>query len=301
MCMEDFDIGNTALGRKTGTPEHYDPSLLFRIPRSENRVRYGLSDSELPFVGVDTWNCYELSFLLDNGLPVSRMLKIIYSCKSSYLIESKSVKLYLNSFNMDSFGATIESACSRVLTLLKSDLEKILETEVTVAMFDCDSDEMIPFKDMRGKMLTEMIPQRVLLTAKFEHFNETPELLHGVETAFTHDYDFRCDVLRSNCRVTNQPDWGDLFVRISTKYELDLLSVVRYLVSFRKENHFHEEVVEMIYKRLWDKFQPSELMVAAMYTRRGGVDINPLRASHKHLIDRAFVSTTSRLEKTMRQ
>lgn len=299
--MTDFDINASILGRIATNPEHYEPSLLFRIPRSENRTRYKIESDALPFVGVDTWNCYEMSFLLSNGLPVTRLLKFFYSCQSEYLIESKSLKLYLNSFNMDAFGDKIEVACDKVKQRIKADLEKVLETEVTVCLLDCDSDELIPFKDMRGKMLTEMIPERNLLDARFEHFTESPELLVGIETSFTHDYDFRCDLLRSNCRVTNQPDWGDLFVRISTKYELDLLSLVKYLVSFRKENHFHEEVVEMIYKRLWDKFHPSELLVAAMYTRRGGIDINPLRASHKHLVDRAFVSTTSRMEKTMRQ
>jgi 7-cyano-7-deazaguanine reductase len=107
--------------------------------------------------------------------------------------------------------------------------------------------------------------------------------------------------LRSNCRVTNQPDWGDLFVEMTTLHEIELSSVMEYLVSFRKENHFHEEVVEMIYKRFLDAFEPSKLMVAAMYTRRGGIDINPIRASHIELIDEVFVSESCRVAKTLRQ
>ena len=154
---------------------------------------------------------------------------------------------------------------------------------------------------MKNKQLTDLVPSEVFETLEFSHYLETPELLKGNLTKEIHEYNFRSDLLRSNCRVTNQPDWGDLFVRISTKYEIDLSSVVSYLVSFRKENHFHEEVVEMIYKRLKDIFNPEKLVIAAMYTRRGGIDINPIRASHAELVDAAFLSTTSRLAKTLRQ
>ena len=126
-------------------------------------------------------------------------------------------------------------------------------------------------------------------------------MLEGCKTGELQKYAFRTDLLRSNCRVTNQPDWGDLFLYMETPYKIDLLSVIKYLVSFRKENHFHEEVVEMIYKRFYDMFEPKKLLVAAMYTRRGGIDINPLRASHSDLIDPAFSSDTYLLAKTLRQ
>ena len=116
-----------------------------------------------------------------------------------------------------------------------------------------------------------------------------------------HKYKFTTDLLHSNCRVTHQPDWGDLFVLVETNYEIDLASVLTYLVSFRKENHFHEEVVEMIYKRFQDAFCTEKMMVAAMYTRRGGIDINPIRVSHADLIDKAFLSVTHCLAKTFRQ
>src|ERR1035437_8756257 len=108
--MNPFNIHDTALGKAVSTPDKYDASLLFRIPRSENRVHYNIEDTNLPFVGFDVWNCYEVSFLTDNGLPVSRVLKLIYAADSTYLVESKSLKLYLNSFNMDSFGNTVVKA-----------------------------------------------------------------------------------------------------------------------------------------------------------------------------------------------
>ena len=299
--MENFNINDTALGKSSSTPEKYDASLLFRIPRAENRIRYQIQDDALPFVGVDVWNCYELSFLTDNGLPVSRMMKMIYSCASEFLVESKSLKLYLNSFNMERFGATVHEAEQKVLALIKRDLEQLLAVDVEVAFFAASSPEAVPFVDMADNDLVALIPEDELMKMNFEHFLEAPTLLKGFKSPFLHHYNFRTDLLRSNCRVTNQPDWGDLFVHISSYYEIDLCSVVAYLVSFRKENHFHEEVVEMIFQRFFDFFQPNELMVAAMYTRRGGIDINPLRATDKQLIDKAFLSSKMRLAKTLRQ
>lgn len=296
-----FDLNETALGKNSSTPEKYDASLLFRIPRSENRVRYGIENANLPFTGVDVWNCYEVSFLTANGLPVSRMMKLIYSCESEYLVESKSLKLYLNSFNMERFGKTVQESENRVCELVKADLSALLETPVDAVLFTDMSPELIPFPDLKDKQLTNLISDEILENLEFFHYLETPELLKGSPSDDIHEYLFRSDLLRSNCRVTNQPDWGDLFVRISTKHEIDLSSIVAYLVSFRKENHFHEEVVEMIYKRLLDIFKPGKLMVAAMYTRRGGIDINPIRASHVSLLDDAFLSKTHMLAKTLRQ
>ena len=299
--MIDFEIKDSSLGKKSDTPEKYEASLLFRIPRSENRVRYGIENHDLPFSGVDVWNCYEVSFLTANGLPVSRMMKLIYSCKSEFLIESKSLKLYLNSFNMERFGKTVKESEKTVLEIIQRDLSLLLETEVSVLFFSDNSEELIPFPDLKNNQLLDLITPERLETMEFAHFLETPELLKGNQTNQNHEYTFRTDLLRSNCRVTNQPDWGDLFVRISGNYEIDLSSVLGYLVSFRRENHFHEEVVEMIYKRFSDIFKPEKLLVAAMYTRRGGIDINPIRVSHKELIDEAFLSTTKRLGKTLRQ
>ena len=299
--MIDFELNESSLGKKSATPEKYDASLLFRIPRSENRLRYGIEDDKLPFVGVDVWNCYEVSFLTANGLPVSRMMKLIYSCESEYLVESKSLKLYLNSFNMERFAKVISEAEKCVLETIQRDLSALLETKVTAILFDDRSEEQIAFSDLKNSRLVDLIMPEKLESMEFAHFLETPALLKGNLTDQIYEYAFRTDLLRSNCRVTNQPDWGDLFVRISTHFEIDLSSVVAYLVSFRKENHFHEEVVEMIYKRLNDIFNPEKLMVAAMYTRRGGIDINPVRVSHSELIDEAFLSTTRRLGKTMRQ
>lgn len=296
-----FEIEDTLLGKQASYPERYDASLLFRIPRSENRLRYGIEDADLPFVGVDVLNCYEVSFLTDNGLPVSRMLKLIYAAESKYLVESKSLKLYLNSFNMERLGESMGQAELKISELIQQDLSQLLETEVSVSLFSQRTSEMIPFDEMRNNALIDLIPEDTLQLQKFDNYTETPSLLKAKMTHHVHKYQFTTDLLRSNCRVTHQPDWGDLFVMMETNYEIDLASVLTYLVSFRKENHFHEEVVEMIYKRFQDAFCPEKMMVAAMYTRRGGIDINPIRVSHADLIDKAFLSVTHCLAKTFRQ
>ena len=297
----DFNLKDSLLGKQSSTPETYDASLLFRIPRSENRLRYAIEDEHLPFVGFDVWNCYELSFLTDNGLPVSRVLKLVYPASSQFLVESKSLKLYLNAFNMDRFGKTVAIAESRVADLIHTDLSRLLETDVQVSLFGSGSTVGQPFQAFDGSDLCSQIPETVQESIAFTRFVESPDLLRSRVTDGMQSYVFRTDLLRSNCRVTNQPDWGDLFVSMTAQRDVDLSSVLEYLVSFRKENHFHEEVVEMIYKRFWDIFAPESLMVAAMYTRRGGIDINPIRASHPGLIDKILVDGGLMTAKTWRQ
>jgi len=299
--MKQFDIHDTALGKSVSMPDKYDPSLLFRIPRSENRIQYGIEETQLPFVGFDVWNCYEVSFLTENGLPVSRVMKLVYAADSVYLVESKSLKLYLNSFNMDHFGNTIAKAEERVGVTISNDLSILLETQVYVSLFDSRCEIRQPFPEFQSKDLGHIVPLKVQETIPFTRFNETPQLLRSIFSNTIHTYQFRTDMLRSNCRVTNQPDWGDLFVQMTTKHDIELSSVMEYLVSFRKENHFHEEVVEMIYKRFWDIFNPSTLMIAAMYTRRGGIDINPMRASHPDLLDQTLISSKLMVAKNIRQ
>jgi len=299
--MSDFNLKDSILGREASTPESYDASLLFRIPRAENRVHYDIDDANLPFVGFDVWNCYEVSFLTNNGLPVSRVLKLMYPAQSDFLVESKSLKLYLNSFNMDRFGKTVAEAEKRVAEMIRKDLNRLLETEVTVVLFNDESKAKQPFPAFYSVSLTDLIPKEIQESIQFSRFKESPELLRSKPVDALRHYAFHTDLLRSNCRVTNQPDWGDLFVEMSVHKEIDLSSLLEYLVSFRRENHFHEEVVEMIYKRFYDIFEPETLMVAAMYTRRGGIDINPIRASHARLLDEAFLSSEFRLGKTLRQ
>lgn len=296
-----FNIQDSVLGKKTPLSDSYDPKLLFRVPRAENRERYNIEEKKLPFVGVDVWNCYEVSFLTNNGLPVSRIMKLIYPANSKYLVESKSLKLYLNSLNFEHLGETIDECVEKAKDLIKSDLETLLETDVEIELFNWTTKPKTPFSSTDYVDLVTSAPIKELSKLVFGHFTESPDLLLGKKNGSIHHYALRTDILRSNCRVTDQPDWGDLFLRMETEYQLDLCALVAYLVSFRKENHFHEEVTEMIYKRLSDAFSPRKLMVASMYTRRGGIDINPIRASHTDWLDEVFMNKSIPLAKTWRQ
>lgn len=294
------DLNDSFLGKKVPIVENYDPSLLFKIPRSINREKYNISSENLPFVGADVWNCYEVSFLTNNGLPISRVMKLIYSANSTYLVESKSLKLYLNSFNMEKFGETIEESEEMATERIKNDLSNLIGEEVTVALFSAKDKAVKPFSKFYSYDLLQLIPPEISAKIHFEHFVENPNLLRSNLTETTQEYIFYSDVLRSNCPVTHQPDWGDVFVKMTTKHTIDFSSILQYLVSFRKETHFHEEIVEIIYKRFLEHFQPEKLMVCAMYTRRGGIDINPIRASENSLLNEDLLSMQYRVERNFR-
>src|SRR5665647_1774790 len=175
-----FNINDTVLGKNAATPEHYDAQLLFRIPRSENREQYDITDENLPFVGFDVWNCYELSFLTDNGMPVSRIMKLIYPADSPFLVESKSLKLYLNAFNMDSFGKTRIQAEKRVRDVITRDLSTLLLTEVRVILFDAASAVLEAFPQIKAD-LADLVSLEKQESISFTRFNESPELLQSIK------------------------------------------------------------------------------------------------------------------------
>jgi 7-cyano-7-deazaguanine reductase len=280
------------------TPEQVDASLLVPIPRKLNRTQYNIDENNLPFCGYDTWNCYEVSFLLDNGFPVSCVAKIVYMARSEFIVESKSLKLYLNSFNMHRFGDTINQAIKSATNRITQDLENILETVVSVHLFAFDDE---PRRPLTGAFmpLEQMIKVNEL---EFDRYNESPDIL--VPSNSNTPVWYHSNSLRSNCRVTNQPDWGDVYIYMYGKVVPTSQSLLQYIVSMRKENHFHEEICECIYKRLYDMFTPKDLFVACLYTRRGGIDINPVRASSPHLlteISKNLMIPSVLVQKTMRQ
>jgi 7-cyano-7-deazaguanine reductase len=281
-----------------GYKDQYDPSLLVKIPRKLNREAYQINEKKLPFVGVDVWNAYEVSALTNNGLPVSGMLKIICPANSKYHVESKSIKLYLNSFNMTKLGFNTREVLREIENRVSRDLSLLLEANVQVAMF--------PSTEESGEAsladFTEISQLVDLELVKFDtyHSDETTLKSLGKGRGIQH-YRLRSDLLRSNCRVTNQPDWGDVFIGITTEHQIDIESIARYIVSHRKVNHFHEEIAEMMFVHLTEAYQPEDLMVACLYTRRGGIDINPVRATSERLVPHVFRTTDIRLAKTLRQ
>lgn len=290
-------IASTHLGKKSIGSELYDKTLLVAVPREENRTAYSIDEDNLPFVGYDVWDAYEVSFMTKKNIPVMYVLKIKYPCTSPYIVESKSLKLYLNSFNMTPLKDTIEESVRYFLDTVKRDLSEKLETDVEVALHAKYTDkECDIFKGYTN--LSELVDMDSIQCVQF---NEAPEVLEYNSVFADTELKLTFDSLRSNCKITHQPDFGDLFLRIKTSKGVDPASLVKYFVSFRKEWHFHEECVEMIYKRLLDKYKPEELMVGALYTRRGGIDICPIRANKPELLDTELLDINVYTKRTIKQ
>lgn len=281
------------------TPDNVDKTLLVPIPRHLNRTQYEIDDKNLPFVGFDVWNAYEVSALMDNGYPVSGMLKISYAADSESIVESKSLKLYLNSYNMATMGKTVNESLTNIINQVSKDLKEALGVEVTVSVFVGEQDTVRPIRGDFFQLEDYVDVENI----RFNQYNENPNTLESyIATEISQS--FKSYSLRSNCRVTNQPDWGDVFIYMKSQTQVTPESLLQYIVSMRKENHFHEEICECIYKRLYDKFNPDELFVACLYTRRGGIDINPVRASSVEVM-KSFAANMNDpmlcLQKTLRQ
>ena len=277
------EIAAKFLGKKTDGSVEYDPSLLVAVPRIENRRLYCIKNENLPFDGFDIWHAYEFSAMTENGLPVTRLMKMKYSCENDFLVESKSLKLYLNSFNMSRFGKNIEECLEICKNIIERDLSEKLQTSVSVNFLNTNSSRINIFENFKNIM--DFVNEDDL---KVEKFKEAPELLETEESDFLSEYFLMFDSLRSNCRVTHQPDFGDAYIYYKSKKHIKEDSLIRYLVSFRSEFHFHEECCEMIFKRLSDILDnEDEIFVCAMYTRRGGIDICPVRLSKNCTINPA--------------
>lgn len=291
------ELASTHLGKKSVGSEKYDKSLLVAVPRVENRTAYNIDENNLPFCGFDIWNAYEVSFMTTHNVPVNFVLKIKYPSTSKYIVESKSLKLYLNSFNMTPLKDTIEDSLNYFLQTVKKDLSELLQTDVELIIHQ-------KFTDSDSNMFTDYVNLHDIVDMNniyCNNFNEAPELLSEDKNNAGKTLKLTFSELRSNCRVTHQPDFGDLFILIKSNKGVDLSNLVKYLVSFRKEYHFHEECCEMIYKRLLDFYNPEDLMVAALYTRRGGIDINPIRANKESLLDSELIDISKYTRRTAKQ
>ena len=291
MANSKLDNSNISkhLGQSSQYKSTYDKGLLVREPRSNNREYLNIFDDALPFVGSDTWNAYECSFLLKNGRPVTGVVKCVYPCSSKYIVESKSIKLYFNSFNMTKMGDGNDEAVKNFEEISARDLSELLQTDVKVSFhsgvrvnkkFSSPDNEW----DIEHYLNVDLLEDSGSL--EYTQYTEDPSLLEAVSRKREVEQKFYSGLLKSNCRVTSQPDWGDVFIHIKSKNAIDAHSILKYVISFRDECHFHEEICECIYKRLQDAFEPSELLVMCLYARRGGIDINPVRASSNDLIER---------------
>lgn len=279
------------------TPDNVDPGLLVAVPRELNRTQYGIDEENLPFYGADAWNAYEFSTLLKNGFPVSGWVKFAYESNTPNIVESKSVKLYLNSYNMARLIDSLDDLWM-IEDQISSDLSEAVLGPVDVALFINDIETVRPITGDFVSLEQYCNVEKM----EFNQYNESADILEVVPSIGRYER-WRSNSLRSNCRVTNQPDWGDVYVHIKGPKAVTPESLLQYIISMRKENHFHEEICECIYKRLWDLLQPQELFVACLYTRRGGIDINPVRASSaKVLYDNApIIYAATPCTKTPRQ
>lgn len=261
----------STLGRTVAYCDRYDPALLYPIPRRDKRREIGLTDGEpLPFHGGDLWNGYELSWLDARGKPAVAVATLWVPAVSPCLIESKSLKLYLNSFNQ-----TVFAGAAAVADTLRRDLSAAAGAPVEVTVTPVAEVGERVLRNFTGTLLDT-------LELDIGHYaGPAPELLRPEPTADSSvvvTETLVSHLLKSNCLVTGQPDWASVRI-VYTGPAIDHACLLRYLVSFRQHNEFHEQCVERIYCDLQRRCAPQELAVYARYTRRGGLDINPWRSS----------------------
>ena len=260
------------LGKPASYADQYDPGLLFPLPRSTQREQLGIH-SQPVFIGADMWTAYELSWLNMRGKPQIAIGRLVVPCESSHLVESKSLKLYFNSFNNSRF-----ESIAQVRDLMQKDLSQAVwhgqqvKASVGVQLLTPEQFAQEQIQELQGLDLDR-------LDLDCTDYQPAPQLLQ----AATHEQpvtETLCsNLLKSNCLVTGQPDWGSVAISYSGP-QIDQAGLLQYLVSFRNHNEFHEHCVERIFMDIWTRCQPSKLSVDARYTRRGGVDINPWRSSH---------------------
>lgn len=258
-------LNQAPLGKKSAYIDNYTPKLLYPIPRRIKREEIAINDTKLPFIGCDLWTGYELSWLNVKGKPCIAIATFIIPCQSQNLIESKSFKLYLNSYNNSRFDS--ESEVQRVLT---QDLSEACQAPVEVMLHDLDDPMLKNIGTFEGECLDPLDIECNVFTVK-------PQLLR-VESTQQVTESVYSHLLKSNCLVTGQPDWGSLWIQYQGP-KINHASLLQYIVSFRNHNEFHEQCVERIFQDIMCYAKPKSLTVYARYTRRGGLDINPYRST----------------------
>jgi 7-cyano-7-deazaguanine reductase len=253
------------LGKDVNYADRYNPALLFPIPRADKRAEIGVAE-DLPFHGVDIWNAYELSWLDPRGKPVIALAEFRVPVASPNIIESKSFKLYLNSFSQERMP-DIDALTGTLL----HDLSAAAGAVISVQLSDARA-AMLPAQDLDGHLLDD-------LDIDIDHYGPPDAALLSADSAAVPVQETLVShLLRSNCPVTGQPDWGSVQIAYRGA-PIDHARLLRYLVSFRTHNEFHEQCVERIFVDLQRRCAPQQLSVYGRYTRRGGLDINPFRSS----------------------
>ncbi|MBL4610199.1 MAG: NADPH-dependent 7-cyano-7-deazaguanine reductase QueF [Pseudomonas sp.] len=265
--MTQHPADQSPLGKSSAYVSVYTPSLLFPIARAPKWQELGLEADDLPFHGADIWNCYELSWLTPSGKPEVAAAEFVFPLKARRIVESKSFKLYLNSFNQTVFRDRAE-----VLRTLESDLSVAAQGPVMVRMFTMGQLHNAGMAHLPGECIDD-------LEVSIDRYDYDAELLALADAGGYARETLHSHLLKSNCPVTGQPDWASVVVTYAGK-RLDHAALLRYLVSFRQHSDFHEQCVERIFTDLLPLLgKGAELSVYARYVRRGGLDINPYRST----------------------
>ncbi|WP_278400093.1 NADPH-dependent 7-cyano-7-deazaguanine reductase QueF [Stutzerimonas kunmingensis] len=263
---------HSPLGKPSDYVATYSPHLLFPIPRAPKWAELGLTAETLPYQGVDLWNCYELSWLLPSGKPVVAIGEFEIPADSPSIIESKSFKLYLNSLNQSVFES--REALAEVMS---SDLSAAAGKPVKVRLRTLDEVAAECVATLPGRCVDD-------LDVTIEHYDHPQPGLLACDAGHMVEESLHSHLLKSNCPVTGQPDWGSVVVEYRGA-ALQAESLLAYLVSFRQHADFHEQCVERIFLDLQRLLQPEKLTVYARYVRRGGLDINPYRSTEAMVVD----------------
>ena len=265
------------LGQSTSYPKTYAPDILYPIPRALGRIKLALPADALS-IGMDWWQVFEMSWLNLHGISQVAMARLAIPATSNYIVESKSLKLYFNSLNFtefdnqQAFKATVEK-----------DLSACLKTDVTLEIFEVNIANSLPISAPQGDCIDNALDNSDKKIAIVSDVDPSSLTVAHQGAADSQLQILHSHLLRSNCPVTNQPDWGTLEIQIDSQ-PIDRAGLLEYILSFRQHNGFHEQCVEQIFSDLTQVFAPKTLMVRAWYTRRGGIDINPCRVSDISLL-----------------
>jgi 7-cyano-7-deazaguanine reductase len=308
------DIASKSLGSSASYAiytDRHDASLLNPMPRKLAREGWGIKGDE--FVGYDTWHCHESTFLLNNGAPIAGTLKYTYSSDSKYMVESKSAKLYLNTFDMCKMGQSVDTAIQNYELQVKTDLEKALETAVDVKFFKSGEDEMGIFpmegyldlqtflgKDIETLEINDYAAERNHL--QFEKVNYSGFGYSVKDGKALYKNKFFTNALRSRCRHTKQKDTGAAYIWINT---LDSVlkpeSLFKQIISLREVNEFHEFCAEKLYTEIMKCPEVESCCVTLLYARRGSLDINPTRATSYDMLPPVLINPKYYTKKAMGQ
>lgn len=302
--MEIKEVASKHLGQSGSyavQTDKFDSTLLVAMPRNLIREEWGI---EKKFIGFDTWHCHESTFLTNNGLPIAGTLKIVYSSDSEFMVESKSIKLYTNSFDMCKMGITISEATNNYEQQIKKDLSELLKTDVQVHFFKNGfqfkgQDPTIGYDDLYDVVPTQILESLEITDYKAEEKHLKFNSILEIESRL---YKLSTNVLRSRCRVTKQKDSGAAFILIKTKNaNLDTVSLLKEIISLREVNEFHEGCSEKLFQEIINHPEVTDCCVMLLYSRRGSWDINPVRATSLSLIPEVLKNANTYTIKQMGQ